>query len=342
MFGEHSDWAAGYRTTDPTIETGACLVIGTVQGLLATAQPTEDSFEVTSALPDGGSIGPARFALKADVLDAAAQSSGFFRYAAGTAAEIISRFPHVRGVALSIGRASLPIQKGLASSAAVCVLTARAFSRVHQLQLSARDEMAIAYAGERRTGSTCGRMDQVCALGRRVGLLRFDGDSMHVSEITPGAQFHLLVVDLCRSKDTRRILADLNRQFPSTRGPVAEAVRRALGRANLEVVERASEAMGCGDAPTLGMLMTEAQKLFDGMVAPASPELVSPRLHEVLAHPAVVDYAYGGKGVGSQGDGAAQFVCRGAAECAELARVLSAEMGVHCLPQSVGPYHGAA
>jgi len=62
------------------------------------------------------------------------------------------------------------------SSAAICVLVARAFASVYGLALSPRDEMELAYAGERRTGSECGRMDQVCAYGRRVTCLRFDGD----------------------------------------------------------------------------------------------------------------------------------------------------------------------
>ena len=44
---------------------------------------------------------------------------------------------------------------------------------------------------------------------------------MQFTSVTPGATLHLLLVDLCRGKDTRRILADLNRCYPATTGDVA-------------------------------------------------------------------------------------------------------------------------
>jgi len=89
--------------------------------------------------------------------------------------------------------------------------------------------------------------------------------------------------------------------------------------------------------------MTEAQRIFDAGVAPAcAAELSAPRLHAVLAHPAAGELAWGGKGVGSQGDGAAQFVCRGAAERTALAERLTAEYGVHCLPLTIEPLCAAS
>jgi hypothetical protein len=54
----------------------------------------------------------------------------------------------------------------------------------------------------------------------------------------------------------------------------------------------------------------------------------------VLAHPAVVDLTWGGKGVGSQGDGAAQFLCYGVSEREKLSRRLTAD-GLQCLPLTV-------
>ena len=68
-------------------------------------------------------------------------------------------------------------------------------------------------------------------------------------------------------------------------------------------------------------LMTTAQQVFDEFVAPACSELVAPRLHEVLADDAVGELGWGGKGVGSQGDGCAQIVTRGANERDILANV---------------------
>jgi galactokinase len=197
--------------------------------------------------------------------------------------------------------------------------------------------MEIAYAGERRAGSACGRMDQICAFGRRPTYLRFDGERMEIEPLSAQGELYMLVVDLRRGKDTRRILADLNRCFPDARGPLAEGVREALGRRNAEIVARARAALVEGDARALGALMAEAQSVFDRLVGPACPELRAPKLHEVLAHPAALDLAWGGKGVGSQGDGCAQLVARGPTERTELSRRLAQELDVDCLPLTIRP-----
>ncbi len=335
LFGEHSDWAAGYRSTHPEIETGHCLVSGTDQGLRAEFERNEDRLEISSVLPSGDEIGPARIACTAADLAAAARGADFFSYVAGTAAVLGERFG-TGGLRLHI-ESDLPVRKGLSSSAAVCVLTARAFSRAYGLGLDLEQEMALAYEGERRTGSECGRMDQVCAYGRRVTALHFDAEALEIDEVSVGGPLHLLIVDLRRGKDTRRILADLNACFPDAEGRIAEGVRQALGSANRKLHARARAAIEAGDARELGSLMTEAQALFDSGVAPACAELESPRLHEVLAHPALAELAHGAKGVGSQGDGCAQLVARGPEEREALARSLTADLGVRPYGLTLGP-----
>lgn len=334
LLGEHSDWAGAHRRTHPSIEPGRCLVAGTDQGLRARAVRS-DGFEMTSVLPDGARAACEPIAATVAALDAVARAGGFFSYAAGTAAEIVQRF-RIGGLRLDVLANDLPLGKGLSSSAAVCVLVARAFDRTYGLGLGLRDEMAIAHAGERRAGSQCGIMDQVCAYGRAVTSLTFDGDRFDVEPIAVGAPIHLLIVDLRRGKDTRRILADLNACFPDTPGAPAAAVRDALGAVNAGLVTAARDAITRGAAAELGRLMTEAQTVFDRAVAPACGELAAPRLHAALAHPAVHELGWGGKGVGSQGDGCAQVVARGAAERDTLAAVLTRDLDVACLPLTVG------
>jgi galactokinase len=334
LFGEHSDWAGAYRGVDPSLSPGCCLVTGTDQGLRATASRA-DVVELASVLPDGGRRGPVRIDADAAALAAAARGGGFFAYAAGVAAEMVERHG-VGGLRLDVTANDLPVGKGLSSSAAICVLVARAFDRVYGLGLSRRDEMALAYAGERRTGSQCGLMDQVCAYGRTTTCLGFDGARVDVEPLAVGAPMHLLIVDLRRTKDTRRILADLNACFPSAPGDVAAGVREALGPRNLALTAAARRALADGDACGLGALMREAQATFDGLVAPACPELAAPRLHAVLAHPTVRELAWGGKGVGSQGDGCAQLVARGPDERERLAAALEGALDVACLPLTLG------
>jgi galactokinase len=332
LFGEHSDWAAGYRRSHPEIPPGRCLVVGTDQGLHASVEPDTGWLEITSELPGNERAGPERIAI--DELASASAGGGFFSYAAGTLAELRERHP-VPGLRLLV-RSDLPVRKGLSSSAATCVLVARAASRLYELGLTVEAEMEIAYAGERRSGSECGRMDQICAFGRGPVALEIDGDALGFERIRPGGVFHLLVVDLARGKDTRRILADLNACYPDTGGEVAAGVRHALGEHNRETVREAEACLAAGAVRELGALMTRAQSHFDRWIAPACSELEAPRLHQLLAHPAVAELAWGGKGVGSQGDGCAQLVARGAAECLTLAARLESQLGVRCLPLTVG------
>lgn len=331
LFGEHSDWAAGYRTTHPTLPTGHCLVTGTDQGLAADVERADGVFEIATVLPEGDAPPPIRIPADPAALGAAAAGRGFFSYAAGVAAEMTARYA-VGGLRIRVVRHDLPLAKGLSSSAAICVLVARAFDRAYDLGLSTRDEVDLAWAGERRTGSRCGRLDQVCAFGQRAVALTFDGEAMTVEPAAVGGTVHLAIVDLRRAKDTRRILADLNACYPDAPGRLAAGVRDALGPRNVALHAAARAALAAGDAALLGVLMREAQAVFDRQVAPACPELAAPRLHEVLAHPAVAELAWGGKGVGSQGDGCAQIVARGAAERDALGARLTRDLGVVCFP----------
>jgi len=334
LFGEHTDWAGTYRRVEPSLARGRCLVAGTDQGLVAEVDPLPDVIELATVLPDGRRMGPERLPVQHESLDRAARAGGFFSYAAGVAAEVLMRHP-VGGVRVDVVAADLPVGKGLSSSAAICVLMARAFNLLYGLGLSPRDEMELAWAGERRTGSACGRMDQICAYGRQTVLLTFDADDLAVEPVSVGGRLWLLLVDLDRAKDTRRILADLNACFPDAPGAVAAGVRDALGPRNVVLVARAAVALAAGDGALLGGLMAEAQALFDRLVAPACPELAAPRLHEVLAHPAVAELAWGGKGVGSQGDGTAQLVARGEEERQALAGRLGRELGVRSFPVTI-------
>lgn len=333
LFGEHSDWAGAWRASHPNVHLGHCLVTGTQQGLRAEARALDEEVFAMSVPAAGG---PLELRLRLDDLEGTIAGRGFFSYVAGVMAELRERYPSGKGLDLRVVAADLPTRKGLSSSAAACVLVARAFGQVHDLGFDLETEMELAFLGELRAGSSCGRMDQVCALGARSSFLTFDGDDMSIEMLDTGAPIHLLLVDLAASKDTRRILADLQACFPDGAGSVAAAVREALGPRNAELVHRARSLVEAGSAAELGELMSEAQAVFDRMVAPACPELAAPRLHAVLDSEEARQFAWGGKGVGSQGDGSAQFVARGAEEGGELARLLEERFSVRCLSLALG------
>ena len=77
-------------------------------------------------------------------------------------------------------------------------------------KLTIREEMELAYLGERNTPSFCGQMDQACAFGNKPILMTFDGDRLEIEEISVKQKLFLIIVNLGGNKDTPKILKDLN------------------------------------------------------------------------------------------------------------------------------------
>jgi mevalonate kinase len=255
-------------------------------------------------------------------LRATAESNNFFCYAAGVA-YYMREFYDVRGVEITNYKTTLPVKKGLSSSAAFCVLVAKAFNEVYNLNLKTRAIIEAAYQGEIMTSSRCGRMDQGCAYGQVPVKMTFDGELMYAKAIAPGKDIHMLVADLNAKKDTIKILADLNRAYPFPQYPHDEMVHEYLGALNALIIKEAQQAIIDGDAPGLGRLMNIAQSDFDKHMMPMCSELKSPVLHSVLDDTNIRDFVFGGKGVGSQGDGCVQFVTKGPEARAELMKYLN-------------------
>ncbi len=310
LFGEHSDWAGKYRTLDPEIEKGYALIVGTNQGIYANVKHHPQDLIFRATLDDGSRYEPIRLPMNPNALLDEAKQGGFASYIAGTAYQILTDYG-VEGLEVNNYLTDLPIQKGLSSSAAICVLIARAFNRLYNLQLTIREEMEIAYLGERNTPSLCGRMDQACAFGNKPILMTFDGDRVEFEEVTVKQELFLVIVDLGGSKDTQKILSDLNSCYPFPKNQIHQNVRQYLGTINAQFIQQAVAAVKQGDAQLLGTLMNQVQAEFDRHLIPACPDqLTAPKLHRLLTHPALKSFIFGGKGVGSQGDGTAQLVAK--------------------------------
>jgi mevalonate kinase len=310
LFGEHSDWAGGYRRMDSSIHKGYCLIVGTNQGISARVKRHPEKIIINTTLPDGTVLGPHELDVTPAKLLEVAEEGGFYSYTAGVAHYAMCHY-NVQGLEIDAYKMDLPIRKGLSSSAANNVMVARAFNQLYDLKLTKRGEMELAYQGEILTPSRCGRMDQACAYGAVPVFLTFDGERLDAQEVKPAADIYMAVADLKAGKNTQKILADLNACYPKSGGKIGEDVRYYLGPVNKDILFRGREALQEGDAQRLGALMTEAQRFFDLFLAPACPqEFLSPKLHFILSSPEISDFVYGGKGVGSQGDGCVQFVAR--------------------------------
>ena len=337
LFGEHTDWAGHYRTMNADIKPGAAIVTGIEQGIYAEVEKSS-IFEMQSVAPEITDVWQ-DFSCRMDEaeLKRIAKSGSFFCYCAGVASYMLEWYK-VGGVRIRITSMTLPMKSGLSSSAAICVLVARAFNVLYNLNLNTLGEMNIAYVGELRTSSRCGRLDQACAFGVKPNLMTFDGDEIEVRSLNVKKHLYWVFADLCAEKDTIKILSDLNKAYPFPNTDAERAEHEALGEQNLDIIERAIKFMADGDAEALGHLMTEAEALFDAKVAPMSPALWAPKLHAVLQDPTVQSLSWGGKGVGSHGDGSVQLLARNEETQKQLADYLN-QQGMKAYTLTLKPVH---
>ena len=338
LFGEHTDWAGHYRTMNADIVPGAAIVTGIEQGIYAEVEKST-LFEVVGTAPELDSRWH-DFACRMNEqeLKAIARSGDFFCYCAGVASYMLEWYK-VGGVRIKITGMTLPMKSGLSSSAAICVLVARAFNILYNLHLNTMGEMNIAYLGELRTSSRCGRLDQACAFGVKPNLMTFDGDEVEVQSLKVKKHLHWVFADLCGEKDTIKILADLNKAYPFASDEKEAKLHDALGKKNMEFVERAIDYMATGQLEALGALMTETERVFDEQVVPMCPsELRSPKLKSVLTDEHIKALTFGGKGVGSHGDGSVQFLAKDEACQQRLVEYLEGQ-GMPAYKLTIQPVH---
>lgn len=334
LFGEHSDWAGGYRRINGEVEKGYTIITGTNQGLYARVKPHPSKLVIHSTLDDG-TQDTFEVSMDRDKLLAVAESGRLFSYAAGVAYQVLTHY-RVQGLEIENHKTDLPVKKGLSSSAAVCVLVARAFNRMYNLKMTVRGEMEFAYLGEITTPSRCGRMDQGCAYGNRPIMMTFDGERTDVEELSIPKDLHFVIVDLCKEKDTREILSRLNHCYPFADDEVQKGVQEYLGPISAKITHEAVEAFRAGDAVRIGALMREAQAEFDKYCIPACPsQLTSPYLHKLLEHPPLQPFVLGGKGVGSQGDGTAQFIVQDEESQKKAIEVIERDFDMSCLKLTI-------
>ena len=310
LFGEHSDWAGLQRIINADIVPGASIVTGIEQGIYADVE-TNEAFVMKNTSNELKEIWvDFESPMQMNELKKVALSESYFSYVAGVASYVNENY-HVGGLKITITKMTLPIKSGLSSSAAICVLVARAFNKIYGLNLNTIGEMTIAFKGEQRTKSRCGRLDQACAFGITPVLMTFDGEDIDVQRLLVQKPLYWVFAHLKGSKDTIKILSDLNKCYPFAQNEIEKNVHSALGVNNQEIISKAIEYIKTGNYENLGKLMTEAQELFDKKIAPASwDELKAPILHEILNNSTVKSLTFGGKGVGSQGDGSVQFLSR--------------------------------
>ena len=127
LMGEHSDWAGGYRKINNNIEKGYAIVTGIEEGIYATCK-FSDKFIIKHT--NSNKYFESNMELKE--LLKVAEEGDFFSYVAGVAYCIKEQY-NVGGIEITITKETIPTKKGLSSSAAICVLVARAFNKLYRL-----------------------------------------------------------------------------------------------------------------------------------------------------------------------------------------------------------------
>lgn len=326
LFGEHSDWPINYLKENKEIVSGSSIVTGLEQGITAEFKKNKNFIIKQDKLTF-------EIEMDSEKLFHYLKTNNYYSYCCSVAYYMQKKYD-VNGLEVNIIEKTLPIRKGLSSSACISILIAEAFNRSYDLNLNIDEIMDIAYNSERLTGSDCGRMDQLCAYG--IGLLYVKyGKKLQVKKIKVPKDLYLVFADLNGKKDTKKILRDLNSIYPIAKNKKEELAHEFLGKRNNEIIEEAMNYISEGNYLKLGRLMTKTQKEFDKKIAPfCMSELESPLLHKYLNDMTIKKYVYGGKGVGSQGDGSVQFIVR-SADCQQKLLNILKEDGLTAFPLTI-------
>ena len=304
LFGEHSDWASEYKKENNKI-IGSAIVTCLNIGIKAKVKENNSTF----LLKENNKCFKISINDEQKMKDLI-KSNDYYSYVSSVLLYMKNKY-EIKGIEIDIISNTLPQKKGLSSSAAISVLVVRAFNRIYNLNLNKEEEMNIAYLCERKTKSKCGKMDQVVAFNDKTLLMNFEKGNMSYNTISVGDDIYLILADLKSSKNTPKILSDLNKALLKTNFNSEKDIVKYFEKDNNEIINKAIKYIEQGDTKKLGKLMTYAQKIFDETMIKYCPsELNSKKLHTILEDSVVKKYSYGGKGVGSQGDGSVQFVVK--------------------------------
>ena len=299
LAGEHSDWASEYKSINKKIIPGKSIVLTINQNISADVKQDRNI-----VIEEGK-----KFEISTDLskLKKYYESHEFYSYCIASAYIMIKNY-NVKGIHLKI-ESNLPMKKGLASSAAICLLVIRAYNKAYKLNLTVEEEMSYAYETERLLGIKCGKLDQLSAYGK--GIMTIDYKDNSIDFIQPKKNMYFVYADLKGEKNTKIILESLNKIYPYSKNLKETFGHLTLGLFNRIIVNKIARNIKLGNNKKVGRLMTKSQKLFDKHLSYlCKKELTSPILHSLLSDEYLKKLSFGMKGVGSQGDGCIQILAK--------------------------------
>ncbi|MDD3241927.1 MAG: hypothetical protein PHQ64_04085 [Bacilli bacterium] len=285
LFGEHSDWASSFATD----KKGIAIVSTIGEGIEATVSRNDKFiFIFNNRLIE----------LDLDKLDS--YQDKFFSYVIETY-KILREEYLIGGIKIVINNMDLPIGKGLASSAAVCLLVTEAICKAYKVDLTVDKKIDISYRGERRTGSLCGKLDFISAYGKGIYVINFnDGEIDNINKIENNCNINMIFSEI-KKKDTKKILSILHDNYNN----ISEYFVKDIGICN-----KAIDAISNNDIVLLGKLMLESQDNYNEIISPLDKILCEDDLVNIYMSISKRKKILGYKGIGSHGGGAIQFLLK--------------------------------
>ena len=112
LFGEHTDWAGGYRRINADLEKGYAIISSTNQGLYAGVHPHPTKLILRTTLSDGTRMELFEVPMESGGTSRRSGKGSFFSYAAGVAYQILTHY-QVHGLEIDNYLTDLPAKKGL-------------------------------------------------------------------------------------------------------------------------------------------------------------------------------------------------------------------------------------
>lgn len=304
LIGGISDLVAPYLSINKNLAPGSAIAMTIDKGIYSYAEKT-DKFIY--------SFNDSYFEcyMTEEDLERNANSRSFHSYMCGTLLYMVRKYKDkVHGLHLEIENMDLPIQKGLSSSAAICVTVAKQMDRLYDLNLTNDDIVKIAYEGEHLAGSKCGLLDQTTIANDGLVHINFlENCKTKIQKVESLNDYNILLVDLNAYKNTRNIMDFFNSAMPFPTTASEKAVFNFFVNINPIIVDDALKALEEGDLEKLGTACSKFQEAMD-YLGNYCDDLKAPVLHEVITDRYLLENTYGMKGVGSGGDGSAMLLCK--------------------------------
>lgn len=331
IVGELSDWVCDYKNENDSIVCGEAIAVGIDKGIYATVKKS-DKFIFN--------FNNETFEVEMDniKLEKYAKSDSFYSYICAVALYMNKNYD-IGGINIEVRCMTLPIKKGLSSSAAVSVLVAKSFNIIYDLDLEFYELMKIAYESEHLALSKCGRLDQICAKGLGLSHFIFNKDSLYINQIELKSKLHFVVADLDGKKDTKKILSTLHSCFPFPKSKVEEKVKEVLCEKNKSLVKEMVYCMKNGDLEKIGRLMSYSQRLIDDSASLICTDLKAPILHKIMEDSNIKMWSYGARGIGTNGDGSIEILAKNEKCQKKIEEYLMQEYNMKSFSCNINPTH---